>query len=169
MHVTQGADRLVLSYPLWIGCALLIAAVALLGYGVLRGRRIRRRWTIGLATVVAAWAGLYFATFNATLTRESGSVYGFLRYDQRMQWKDAADVYLELRGAGRDWYIVVLDRQRRIFDFNVADLSIADRDRVIAYMVDRMPDSAFRREPTLRKRQGAVGARRVGLFADQQI
>lgn len=167
MHVTQGADRLVLSYPLWIACALLIAAGAFLGYGVLR--RSRRRWTMGLATLVAAWAGLYFATFNATFTGESGSVYGFLRYDQRMQWKDAADIYLEQRGGPRDWYVVVVDRKRRIFDFNVADLSIEDRDRVMAYMVDRMPESVFRGEPALMKRHGAVGARRVGLFADQQI
>jgi hypothetical protein len=169
MYVSGGADRLVLAYPLWIGAALLIAASALVLLAALARKRIRRRWPISLAIVVAAWAGLYFATFNATITRESGSVYAFLRYDHSVRWKDAADIYLEHRGGGTEWHIVVLDRNRRAFDFNVADLSIEDRDRVMSYMVDRMPESAFRRAPALLKREASHGARPIGLFSDQQI
>ena len=169
MHISQGADRLVLSYPLWIGAALLIASGALLAYAILARKRIRHRWPVSLATVIAAWAGLYFATFNATITEETGSVYGFLRYDQTVRWNDAADIYLEQRGGAHNWHIVVLDRQRRAFDLDVADLSIEGRDRVMAYMVDRMPDSAFPRAPALQRRHAPHGARSVGLFSDQQI
>lgn len=168
MHVTQGADRLVVSYPLWIGVVLLLAAAAFLACAVLVRKRIRRRWTVGVATVVAAWAGLYFATFNATITREAGTVYGFLRYDHSIRWQDAVDIYLERRGGG-NWHIVVRDTHRQAFDFDVADLSIDDRDRVMAYMVDRMPDTAFPRAPALMKRHAPLGTRPAGLFSDQQI
>jgi hypothetical protein len=168
MHISQGADRLVLSYPVWIGAALLLGAAALLALAIFGRHRIRRVWPLSVAMLFAAWAGIYFATFSATITAEAGSVYGFLRYDDSVLWKDAADIYLERRGGG-DWHIVVLDQQRREFDFNVADLTIDDRDRVMAYMVDRMPDTAFPRAPALLKRQAPQGARRVGLFSDQQI
>ena len=169
MYVSGGADRLVLAYPLWVGTALLITAAALVLFAALARKRIRRRWPISLATVIAAWAGLYFATFRATITQESGSVYAFLRYDHSVRWKDAADIYLEHRGGAAEWHIVVIDRHRRAFDFDVADLSIEDRDRVMSYMVDRMPESAFGRAPALLKREATPGARAIGLFSDQQI
>jgi hypothetical protein len=168
MHVTQGVDQLVVSYPLWIGVVLLLAAAAFLVCALFAGKKIRRRWTVSVATVIAVWSGLYFATFNTTITREAGTVYGFLRYDHSIRWQDAVDIYLEQRGGG-NWHIVVLDTHRHTFDFDVADLSIDDRDRVMAYMVDQMPDTAFPRAPALMKRQGPIGTRRVGLFADQQI
>jgi hypothetical protein len=117
---------------------------------------------------VAAWAGLYFVTFRATLTDDAGSVYVFTGSPHTVHWRDAADIYLEQRGGGHDWHIVVVDTQQRAFDFNVADLSIEDRDRVMAYMVDRMPDKAFARSPTLMKRQAPYGPRPAGLFSDQQ-
>lgn len=167
MRVTQYTDRLVVSYPLWLGIALLLGA-ALLAWAVVGRERVRRRWTLSAATVIAAWAGLYFATFSATITDESGSISAFLRGQHTVQWKDAADIYLERSRGDRDWYIVVVDTQRRRFDFNVADLSIDDRDRVMAYMVDRMPESAFPRSPALLKRQAPFAPRPVGLFSDQQ-
>ncbi|MGZ9066904.1 MAG: hypothetical protein ACXW2I_16425 [Burkholderiales bacterium] len=98
----------------------------------------------------------------------TGSVYALLRYDHAVRWKDAADIYLEQRG-GVNWHIVVLDRERRAFDFNVADLSIDDRDRIMAYMVDRIPESAFARDPTLLKRQAPHGPRPASFLGDQQI
>jgi hypothetical protein len=168
MHVAEHTDRLVLSYPLWIGVTLLAAAGAFMACAVIGSRRIRRRWTLTVATAVAAWSGLYFATFNATLTHDSGSVSAFMASAHTVYWKDAADIYLEQRGSGHDWHIVVLDVRQRPFDFNVADLSINDRDRVMAYMVDRMPETAFARSPTLMKRQAPYGPRPVGLFSTPQ-
>src|SRR4051812_8123555 len=109
MQVSQQADRLVLSYPIGLAVAFLVAAAALCVYAVFARKVARRRWALGTATLVAAWAGLYFASFNATITRDGGSVYAFMRYDHSVRWHDAADIYLEQRGAGHDWHIVVLD------------------------------------------------------------
>lgn len=169
MNVAVGADRLVLSYPLWIGILLLLIAAALFAHAVVARNRIRRRWPISLATVIAAWAGMYFSTFNTTITAESGSTYAFMRYDHSVRWKDASDIYLEHGSGASDWTIVVLDRQRRPFEFNVADLSIEDRDRVMAYIVDRMPEHAFGRGPALLKREAPPGMRSISVYSDQQI
>jgi hypothetical protein len=168
MHVSQSAHGVIVSYPLWTGLVFLVTAAALAGYSVVGGALIRRRWAITVAVIVSAWAGAYFATFKATLDDQAGSVYAFLRYDHSVRWKDAADIYLERRG-GADWYIVVLDSKRRAFDFNVADLTIEDRDRIMAYMVDRMPASAFARDPALLKREAPYAARRASSLTDQQI
>jgi hypothetical protein len=169
MRISEGDHGLVLSYPLWAGIAFLVGAVVLVTAAIIGRSRLRRAWPISVATLVALWAGLYFVTFKATITDEAGSVYAFMRYDHTVRWKDAADIYLEQRSGAHDWYIVVLDRQRRSFDFNVAELSIDDRDRVMAYMVDRMPGSAFQRAPALLKRQAPLGPRPASFLSDQQI
>ena len=78
MHLSQHSDRLVLAYPAWVGIAFIVAAVVLVVCVVFGGQRTRRRSLFGVASVVAAWAGLYFATFNATITHETGSVSAFM-------------------------------------------------------------------------------------------
>ena len=169
IQISETAHELVLSYPWWVGVALLAVAAALGTYAIARGARIPRRWPITLAILVTGWAAVYVATFRTTITDEGGSVYAFLRYDHSVRWKDAADIFLEHGGAGSAWQIVVIDRQRRAYSFDVAELSIEDRDRVMAYMVDRMPASAFARPPELLKRRSAEGTRPAGWFGDQQI
>jgi hypothetical protein len=168
LQVSEDGPGLVLSYPWWVGVAFVLFALALAAYAVLRRRRMPNAWPVALAIAVAAWAGIYVATFRTTVNDAGGSAYAFLRYDHAVRWKDAADIYLEHRGGGHDWQIVVMDRQHRSYNFDVAELTVEDRDRVMAYMVDHMPPDAFDR-PELRKRRSAVGARPVGLFADQQI
>jgi hypothetical protein len=155
MQISRGADHLVLSYPLWLGAALLLAATGLAARAIFSRRR--GRWALGIATVIAAWAGTHFATFEATISNEAASTYAFLRYDHGIRWKDATDIYLEQRGSGRGWRIVVLDR------------AVDERDQVLAYMVDRMPREAFPRERAFLKRHAPNHARRVGYFSDQQI
>ena len=169
MHISEGAHGLVLSYPGWITVALMLTAAGLAASAIVRRAHIRRRWPVTLAVMVAAWAGVYVWTFKTTVTDEAGSVYAFLRYDHTVRWRDAADIYLEQRGGSSDWQIVVIDKQRRAYSFDVAELSIEDRDRVMAYMVDRMPAGAFARPPELLKRRSADGARPAGWFGDQQI
>ena len=169
MHMTESENGLVLSYPWWVAVAFAFAAVALAVYTVSRRARMRRIWPATLAALVAAWAGTYVFTFRTAIDAEMGSAYASLRYDHTVRWKDAADIYLEHGGSGSDWRIVVIDRARRAYNFDVAELSIHDRDRIMAYMVDHMPESAFARAPELLKRRSADGARPVGLFADQQI
>jgi hypothetical protein len=167
LQISESAHGLILSYPRWTVIALLAATLLLAVYAVVARARIRRRWPVSLAIVFAAWAAIYVATFRTAIGIDAGSAYAFLRYDHTVRWKDAADIYLEQRGG--DWRIVVLDRQRRAFDFDVAELSIEDRDRLMAYIVDRMPASAFGRPAELMKRHAPVGARPAGFFGDQQI
>lgn len=166
MQLTQHADHLVLSYPWWIGTGLLIAATILLTCAAFGARALRRRWTATAAGAVSIWAGLYFTTFTAVITQESGSVHTFPRHEQTVNWKDATDIYLERSGG--EWHIVIVDALKRKLEFNVADLPISDRDRVMAYMVDRMPETAFPRSPGLMKRHAPGASRPVGFFSDQQ-
>jgi hypothetical protein len=168
LHVTEDPRGLLLSYPCWTAAALALACAALAAYGLVRRRHLARRWPVTLAVLFAAWAAIYVATFKTMLTDESGSAYAFLRYDHTVRWKDAADIYLE-RGNNGEWQIIVIDRQRRVYNFDVAELTVDQRDRVMAYMVDRMPPSTFSRAPELLKRHSTTGTRTVGLFGDQQI
>ena len=169
MQIYPSGQGLVLAYPIWPSVAFGIAALGLAAYAVLRSPRIRRRWPLSLAVLIAAWAAIYVGTFRTTVTDEGGSAYAFLRYDHAVRWQDAADIYLEHPASGTDWQIVVIDRQRRAHRFDVGELSIADRDRVMAYMVDRMPASAFQRVPELLTRHASPGPRPAGFFSDQQI
>ena len=167
LQISEGAQGLVLSYPLWTVIALAAGTLALGALFVFGRARLPRRWPVGIAIVFAAWAAFYVATFRATVTDESGSAYAFLRYDHTVRWKDAADIYLERRGG--DWEIVVVDGRQRAYRFDVAELPVEQRDRVMAYMVDRMPETAFRRSPALLRREAPTGARPASLFSDQQI
>jgi hypothetical protein len=166
MRISEDAAGLALSYPLWIGVAFALLAAVAVGFASMARRRPRRLWPLVAAALIASWAGVYFTTFSTTITADSGRVYGFLRYDDSVLWRDATDIYLERRGG--EWTIVVQDRHGLAHDFDVGDLGIEERDRVMTYMVDRMPQSAFRPDTALLKREGG-GARPVSLFSDQQI
>jgi hypothetical protein len=168
MQISETAQGLVLSYPLWTAVAFVAGTLALIALAVFGRSRIRRRWPISLAIVFAAWGAVYSATYQAIVTDEAGSAYAFLRYDHTVRWEDAADIYLERQGSG-DWHIVVIDRHRRAYAFDVAELTVEERDRVMGYMVDRMPESAFRRKPELLKRQAPHAARPASFGNDQQI
>jgi hypothetical protein len=169
MQISESAQGLSLSYPLWIAAALAVGTLALGAIAVFGRKRLRRSWPFSVAIVFAAWAAVYVATFKATVTDEGGSAYAFLRYDHAVRWKDAADLYLERRGA--DWQIVVVDGSRRAFPFDVAELSAAERERVMAYMIARMPEAAFPRAPELLKRKAPApsGTRREEFLGGQQI
>src|SRR4051812_43434982 len=81
MQIYENAGALVLSYPLWIGCMFVFLAGVAIGYAIVARRRLRRHWPLIAATLIGAWASVYFTTFSATITRDAGTVYGFLRYD----------------------------------------------------------------------------------------
>src|SRR4051812_9123081 len=85
MQISQSAGALVLSYPLWIGAVFVFLAGLAIGYTIIARRRLRRHWPLVAAMLISAWAGVYFTTFNAIITRETGSVYGFLRYDESVR------------------------------------------------------------------------------------
>ena len=166
LHLSTNADGLVLSYPLWIAALFGSLAAFAVGLAIVARRRLKRPWPLFAAAIVASWAAVYFATFNATLTHDGGTVYGFLRYDESVRWRDARDIYLERRGG--EWTIVVRDDANHAHDFAVGELAIPDRDRVMAFMVDRMPASAFRRDDSVLRREGE-GPRPASFSSDQQI
>ena len=165
MQISENAQGIVLSYPLWTAAVSAAGALALAALAFAPRARIRRRGPIVAAMLVAAWGAIHLATFRMTITNDAGTAYAFLRYEHNVRWRDAQDIYLE-RAASGDWRIVVIDREHRAFDFDVADLAVADRDRVMAYMADRMPQSAF--APELMKRRAPHGARPAS-FAGEQI
>ena len=167
LQISESADALVLSYPLSIALAFGAVLMAIAAFAWLARRRFARGWPIHLAVALAAWATLHVATFRMTFSADAGSAYAFLRHDHTVRWRDAADIYLERSGA--DWRIVVIDRERRAYPFDVAELTAEERDRVMAYMVDRMPQDAFRAAPELLRREAAQGTRHVNFAADQQI
>jgi len=169
MQISESAQGLVLSYPLSTGLIFLFAGIAVAALSLLGRRIIRRRWPIVLAAAVSMWAATYFLTFRAALDDQAGSIYAFPYSGWSIMWKDATDVYLEHRGGGTDWHIVVRDAQRRPFEFEVGDLSIEDRHRLMAFMVDRMPPGASSGEPALLLRRAPYGPRRASLLSDQQI
>jgi hypothetical protein len=169
MQISESAQGLVLTYPLSTGVVFLAVAALLTGYGLFGRRLIRRRSPVVLAGAVALAAASYFLTFRATLDDEAARVYAFLYADRAISWKDAADVYLERREGGDDWRIVVLDGRRRAFDFDVTHLSLEERHRVMAYMVDRVPAGVSSGTPALLERQAPYGPRRASVLSDQQI
>ena len=169
VQISESANGLVLEYPLWAPIALGALALLLLAFAIARRARLVRRWPVSLAVVFAAWAAIYTATYQTTISDDGGSAYAFLRSDHFVRWQDAADIYLEQRRGGSDWQVVVIDRAQRAYAFDVAELSVDDRDRVMAYMVDRMPAHAFDRTPELMKRHAPVGARPASFLQDQQI
>lgn len=162
LQVSQSADALVISYPYWIAVALLAVTVALSVFIV----KARRRWPVALAILFSAWGCVYVATFGTRLDAHGGSAYAFLRYDHALRWNDAADIYLE-HGDGARWQIVVIDKARNAFAFDVADLSVEERDRVMGYVADRMPATAF--APELLRRHAPAAARPASFPDDQQI
>ena len=162
MQISENAGVLALSYPLWIGAVFALLAAIAIGCTLIA----RRRWPLLAAALMSSWAAAYFITFRTTVTDDAGRVYGFLRYDHSVRWQDARDIYLERRGS--EWTIVVQDNGGRAYAFNVGDLPVEQRDRVMAHMVDRMPDNAFRPDRALLKRE-AGGARPASLFSDLQI
>ena len=164
MHLTAHANGLAVSYHAAVGVTLIALAVAL--FVVLLSRRTpaRRRWAMSAAVLVAGWSGLYFSTFQATLTPQSATVYAFLRYDDVLSWKDAAEVYLD-DARGGDAQIVLVDRSRRALELNVADLSPADRARMLSYMRSQLAAKQQHTPAALERRP----TRRPDLFSDQQI
>ena len=167
VNISESAHGLELAYPLWCVVALALATAALLVFARVRGSRMRRRWPLSLAVVITAWATVYVATYRMSVEDDAARGYAFLRFDHAVRWKNAIDIYLE-QGGG-DSRIVVIDRERRAYGFDVAELSIDDRERVLARMVDHMPAGAFARAPELMRRQADPAARPARLFSDQQI
>ena len=140
LTLVETSNGLALSYPLWLG-VLSIAGLALLAYAARPKAVVTRRWAILVVGGMLVWAGIYFATFKVTLTPESGRVYGFLNYDARLDWKDAASATVVQKPGkgGPNYFIVVTGKSGGEFELPLKGLNDAERQRVIAYVYARMP------------------------------
>jgi hypothetical protein len=130
---------LVVSYPAWLAL-LAIAGVALFAYAGRPKAKVAKRWAVLVVAALLTWAGLYFVTFKATLTAESGRVYGFLRHDSRIDWPDAASAAVEQRSGkgGPSYFLLVTKRSGGVFEMPLSGLSDRERARVVAYVGERM-------------------------------
>lgn len=68
LHLSTNVDGLVLPGPLWIATLFGALAAFAIGYAIVARRRLKRPWPLFAAAIMASWASVYFATFNATLT-----------------------------------------------------------------------------------------------------
>ena len=140
LKLDETSTGLVMSYPLWLGI-LSVFGIALLAYAARPKAVVTKRWAILVVGAILTWAGIFFATYKVTLTAESGRVYGFLRYNERIDWSDAvAATMLQRSGkGGPNFFIVVAARSGGEFELPLGGLNDGERQRVTAYVYARMP------------------------------
>ena len=140
IKLVETSSGFVLSYPLWLGI-LTIAGIALIGYAARPKAEVKKRWGIIVAGAVLMWGGIFFATFKVTLTAESGRVYGFLRYNERIEWTDATAAAVVQRSGkgGPSYFLVVANRSGGEFELPLGGLNDGERQRVVAYVLSKMP------------------------------
>ena len=134
------ASGLVITYPLWLGI-LSVAGIALLVYGARPNAEVKRRWAILVVGALLTWAGAYFVTFKATLTAESGRVYAFMRYNERIDWTDAASAAVVQKSGkgGPSYFLVVSARSGGSFEMPLSGLNDQERQRVVTFVVSKIP------------------------------
>ena len=130
----------VISYPAWL-VLLAVAGIALLVYAARPKAKVAKRWAILVVGALLTWAGIYFATFKATLTAESARVYGFLRHNDRIDWSDAAAATVVQRTGkgGPSYFLVVARRSGGEFEMPLSGLTDRERQRVVSYVLSKMP------------------------------
>ena len=130
----------VISYP--SGLVLIaVAGIALLAYAARPGAKVQRRWAILVVGALLTWAGGYFFTYKAALTAESGRVYAFLRYNDRIDWKDAAAATVERRAAkgGYSYFLVVARRSGGAFEMPLSGLNEQEQRAVVTFVLAKIP------------------------------
>lgn len=139
-NFVETSSGIVISYPLWLGI-LTVFGIALFAYAVRPKVAVKKRWGILVVAAMLAWAGIYFATYKTTLTAESGRVYGFLFYNERIDWTDAAAATLRQKQAkgGPSYFIVVARKSGGEFELPLGGLNDGERQRVVEYVYARMP------------------------------
>ena len=140
LTLAEAGSGLVMSYPLWLGIPS-VAGVALFAYAARPKAEVKKRWAILVVGALLTWAGIYFTTFKATLTAESGRVYGFLRYNERIDWTNAAAAAVVQRSGkgGPSYFLVVANRSGGEFELPLGGLNDAERQRVITYVLSKIP------------------------------
>ena len=140
INLVETSSGFVMSYPLWLGI-LSIAGVALIAYAARPKAEVKKRWGIIVVGALLTWGGIYFTTFKATLTAESGRVYGFLRHNERIDWTDATAAAVVQRSGkgGPSYFLLVARRSGGDFELPLGGLNDAERLRVVAFVLSKMP------------------------------
>ena len=129
----------VISYPVWLAL-MAVAGIALLVYAARPRAKVAKRWAVLVVGALLTWAGIYFATFKATLTAESGRVYGFLRHNDRIDWSDAAAATVVQRTGkgGPSYFLVVARRSGGEFEMPLGGLTDRERNQVVAFVMSKI-------------------------------
>lgn len=144
MRLTESAQGLVIAYPGWLGLLVFVLGIALAVWIARNFKLNGKFFGYSMAALLALFGGVYFFTFNAELTPESGRSYALLRGGHtQVDWRQARRVVLQERpGKGRPMYIVVDTTSGQPFEINASDLSDNDRARVLAYIRTRIEAAA---------------------------
>ena len=133
-------DGFIFAYPLWVGLVVVVGLV--MGWYAARGKEMawRNRLTLGVGAVGFAVAGLYFVTYKAVITPESGRVFGFPLKNDTIYWTDASGVTIEARAGkgGPNFFLVVPRRSGEVFEMPFYGLPEPDRQKVAAFVAARI-------------------------------
>ena len=129
-----------MSYPLWVGLVS-VFGLALLAYGI-RKKDMPWKHRAGLFVggIGFAVVGLYFVTYKAVITPDSGRIYGFPLRNDTIYWTDASSVMVEERPGkgGVNYFLVVPRRSGERFEMPFYGLPATDRERVVSFVATRI-------------------------------
>ena len=133
-------DGFVMTYPIWIGLIVVVGLV--MGWYAARRKDMawRNRLTLFVGSLGFIVTGLYFVTYKAAITPESGRVYGFLLRNDTIDWTDASGVAVEARAGkgGPNYFLVVARRSGERFEMPFYGLPAAERERVVAFVAAKI-------------------------------
>ncbi len=140
LRFVDTGNGFIFTYPLWIGLLLVIGLI--LGWAGARGKTMawRNRITLFVGCVGFAVAGIYFVTYKAVITPESGRIYGFPLKNDTIYWTDASSVRVVERPGkgGVNYFLVVPRRSGEVFEMPFYGLPPTERERVVAFVATRI-------------------------------
>ena len=130
----------ILTYPLWVG--LVIVAGLVMAVYAARKKELAAKSRVGLLLGGIAFTvvGIYFVTYKAVITPESGRVYGFPLKNDTIYWTDASSVRVEERPGkgGVNYFLLVPRRSGEVFEMPFYGLPATERDRVVGFVSTRI-------------------------------
>jgi len=140
LRFVDTGNGFILTYPLWVGLVIVVGLVMAV-YAV-RKKEVAAKNRLGLLVGGIAFAvvGIYFVTYKAMITPESGRVYGFPLKNDTIYWTDASSVRVEERPGkgGVNYFLVVPRRSGEEFEMPFYGLPATERERVVAFVSTRI-------------------------------
>jgi hypothetical protein len=140
LRFVDTGNGFILAYPIWVGLVVVVGLV--LGWYAARKKDMawRNRLTLFIGSVGFIVTGLYFVTFKAVITPESGRVYGFPLKNDTIYWTDASSVSVEERPGkgGVNYFLVVPRRSGETFEMPFYGLPATERERIVGFVATRI-------------------------------